>query len=66
MSKVPLEENHTLHGTVFGVGVSAVLKLSGRPLGESITVGGMAGTLATAYMKTFGHPDFLQQFKKKG
>ena len=65
MSKLPLMENHELHGGILGVGVTVALKISGRPLGESATMGGMVGGLAVAYMKTFGHPEFLRQLIKR-
>lgn len=58
---VPFEQNHQLHGALLGVGVSLVLTASGRPFSESLTVGGTAGLIATAYMNSFGHPDFLKQ-----
>lgn len=61
---VPFEKNHELHGGLLGVGVSLILTASGRPFSESLTIGGTAGLIATAYMKSFGHPDFLKQHMK--
>lgn len=57
---VPLEKNHELHGVLFGVATAGVLKVCCRiPVAESITIGGMAGVVATAAMKTYGHPNIL-------
>jgi len=63
-SLVPFEQNHELHGALLGLGVCVAWKAAGRPLGESLTVGGITGTIATAAMKTYGHPDFLRKLQQ--
>jgi len=56
-SLIPLEQNHELHGALLGVGVGLALKVvGGRSWSESLSIGGVTGTLATAAMKTYGHP----------
>ena len=53
------EQNHQLHGLLFGLVVASVLGATGRDLGTSLTAGSMVGAISTALMMTFGHPKFL-------
>ena len=61
---VPFEENHELHGALLGLTTAVALRTVGRPFAESLTVGTAVGALATAGMKTYGHPDFVKRMVK--
>ena len=54
-----VEAQHELHGALLGLGVCVALKAAGRPMSEALGLGAMTGTIATAAMKTYGHPDIL-------
>ncbi len=62
---VSIEQNHELHGAMMGVVTAVVMKVSGQTLSDSLTAGSMVGVVATAAMKTFGHPNFLIDMIKK-
>ena len=61
MSKtIPLEENHELHGLLMGVATAIAIRSCGYETSTSLAIGGTTGTLAAAYMKTFGHPELVK------
>ena len=54
---IPFEANHELHGALLGVAVAAVVKgLTGASTETSLGIGTATAVIATASMKTFGHP----------
>lgn len=60
LQQVPFSENHDLHGLVFGVAVALGAKtLGGAEWSTSLSIGSLSGALATAAMRTYGHPSFL-------
>jgi len=58
---VSLRENYELQGAVIGLGVTASLKIAGRSLSESLTIGSAVGMVTAASMKTFGQPEIVKQ-----
>lgn len=62
---IPFQDNHELHGALIGLGVAAVIKVTGRPMSDSLAIGGVTGAIATAAMKTYGHPTQLKILKQK-